>query len=84
MTEVEWYFQLAETEMSEPSNFGRMLASVSREGCRRTPQDQAEAATAHRRILDWLRAMPNNEAGVLQAGYEPRDWPRACAPGLAI
>ena len=77
LTEVEWYFQLAEAEMSAPSNFGRMLASVSSDGYWRTPEDHAEAATAHRRIRVWLCAMPNNEAGVLQAAYEPREWPRA-------
>ena len=72
---IQWFFQLAETEMSAPSNFGRILASVSPEGRWRTPEDQAEAARAHHRILEWLRAMPNNEAGVLQAAYEPRKWP---------
>jgi len=77
LTEVEWYFQLAEAEMSAPSNFGRMLASVSTEGYWRTPEDHAEAATAYRRIRRWLYAMSNNEAGVLQAAYEPREWPRA-------
>jgi hypothetical protein len=77
LAELEWYFQVAETEMSAPSNFGRMLASVSPEGYRRTPEDQVEAASAHRRIREWLHAMPNNEAGVLQAAYELRDWPRA-------
>ena len=77
LTEIEWYFQLAETEMSAPSNFGRMLASVSPDGYWRTPEDQAEAASAHRRVRGWLLAMPNNEAGVLQAAYDPRDWPRA-------
>jgi hypothetical protein len=75
--EVEWYFQLAETEMSPPSNFGAMVASVSPGGTWRTPEDQAEAATAHRRIRRWLYAMPNHEAGVLQAAYELRPWPRA-------
>ena len=49
LTEVEWYFQLAEAEMSAPSNFGRMLASVSSDGYWRTPEDHAEAATAYRR-----------------------------------
>jgi hypothetical protein len=73
--ELEWYFQLAETEMTAPSNFGRMLASVSPGGYSRTPEDQAEAAMAHRRILGWLRAMPNNQAGVLQAAFELRELP---------
>jgi hypothetical protein len=75
LLEIEWFFQLAENEMSVPSNFGRILASVSPEGYRRTPEDRVEACTAYRRILGWLRAMPNSEAGVLQAAYEPRPWP---------
>jgi hypothetical protein len=73
--QLEWYFQFAETEMTAPSNFGRMLASMSPGGYCRTPEDQAEAAVAYRRILGRLRAMPSNEAGVLQAAFEPREWP---------
>jgi hypothetical protein len=79
-TELHWFFHVAESEIGLESNFGRLLSSVSAEGEWRTPDDHAEAAHAHRRILGWLRAMPNNEAGVLQAAYEPRDWPRGvCA-----
>jgi hypothetical protein len=59
--ELNGFFSVAESEM----------------GHWRTPEDHADAALAHRRILGWLRAMPNNEAGVLQATYESRDWPRA-------
>ena len=77
LAEVEWYFQLAETEMGAPSNFGRVLASVGPDGHWRTPEDQAEAVTAYRRIRTWLYAMPNSEAGVLQAAYEPKPWPAA-------
>jgi len=75
--ELEWFFDVAEMELAAPSNFGRMLASVSPEGYSRTPEDQVDAAIAHRRILGWLRAMPNHEAGGLQVAYESRDWPRA-------
>lgn len=74
--ELEWFFEVAETELEAPSNFGRMLASVSPEGYSRTPEDQLEAAVAHGTILRWLRAMPNNEAGVLQVAYEPCLLPR--------
>jgi hypothetical protein len=73
-SELERYFELAETEMTSPSNFGRTLASVGPEGYVRTPEDQVEAAVAYRRILGWLRAMPNNEAGVLQVAFELREW----------
>lgn len=74
--EVAWYFQLAEAEMSCPSNFGRMLSSIAPDGRWRTPEDQADAAGAHARIRRWLYAMPNHEAGVLQVAFEPRDLPR--------
>jgi hypothetical protein len=77
VAEVEWYFQCAEAEMCAPSNFGRVLASVGPDGSRRTSEDQADAARAHRHIRRRLYAMPNNEAGVLQVAYEPRHWPRA-------
>jgi hypothetical protein len=76
-TELHWFFNVAESEMGLESNFGRLLSSVSSEGYWRTPEDHADAAHAQRRILGWLRAMPNHEAGVLQTAYEPRDWPRA-------
>jgi hypothetical protein len=76
-TELHWFFNVADSEIGLQSNFGRLLSSVSAEGRWRTPEDHAEAAHAHQRILGWLRAMPNNEAGVLQAAYEPRDWPRS-------
>jgi hypothetical protein len=76
-TELQWFFTVAESEMGLESNFGRLLSSVSTEGHWRTPEDHAEAAHAHRRILGWLRTIANNQAGVLQTAYEPREWPRA-------
>jgi hypothetical protein len=76
-TELDWFFNLAEIETGAPSNFGRLLSSVADDGHRRTPDDQAEALRSYRRILGWLRAMPDSDAGVLQAAYEPHDWPRA-------
>jgi hypothetical protein len=75
--ELYWFFNLAESEMGPESNFDRLLSAVSAERQWHTTEDQAEATHAHRRILGWLRAMPNHQAGVLQATYEPRDWPLA-------
>jgi hypothetical protein len=40
-----------------------------------TPEDAAEASHAQRTIRRWLLAIPNADAGVLQAAYEQRDWP---------
>jgi hypothetical protein len=74
--ELHWFFNVSDSEIGLESNFGRLLSSASAEGHWRTPEDHAEAAHTHRRIRGWLRAMPNHEAGVLQAAYEPRDWPR--------
>jgi len=75
-TELEWFFNGAEGEMGNDSNFGRMFSSVRDNGEWRTPEDHAEAAHAYYRIRGWLRAMPDSDAGVLQAAYEPRSWPR--------
>jgi hypothetical protein len=74
--ELSWFFNAAEGELGDESNFGRMFSSVSDRGDWRTPEDHAEAAHAYYRIRDWLRAMPDPDAGVLQAAYEPRQWPR--------
>ncbi len=75
--ELEWFFNLAGSDMGDVSNFGRLLPPVDEEGERRTIEDHAEAAHSYRVIRGWLRAIPDSDAGVLQAAYEPRCWPRA-------
>jgi|HubBroStandDraft_1064217.scaffolds.fasta_scaffold74123_3 hypothetical protein len=74
--EVLWFFVLAECEMGNRSNFAESLGRRANLWDHKTPEDFVEAAHKHRRIQDWLRAMPSSEAGVLQAAYDPRCWPR--------
>lgn len=75
-TELEFFFNGAEGQMGDESNFGRLFSSVSNSGEWRTPEDYVEVARTYYRIRGWLRAMPDSDAGVLQAAYEPRPWPR--------
>jgi hypothetical protein len=82
--ELEWFFNLADSDMGDVSNFGRLLPPVDEEGERRTMEDHAEAAHAYRVIRGWLRAIPDSDAGVLQTAYEPRCWPRAVRNELGL
>jgi hypothetical protein len=75
--ELLWFFVLSECEMGDRSNFAEGLGARANLWDHKTPEDFVEAAHKHRKILDWVRAMPSSEAGVLQAAYEPRCWPRA-------
>jgi hypothetical protein len=83
-TELAWFFNAAEGELGDESNFGRLFSSVSNSGEWRTPEAHVEAARAYYRIRAWLRAMPDSDAGVLQAAYEPRPWPRRVRQELKL
>jgi len=76
-TELDWFFNRAECDMGVRSNFhaalSRHIARTDRE--RATPEDAAEASHAHRTIRGWLHAIPDADAGVLQAAYEQCAWP---------
>jgi len=39
-------------------------------------EDAVEALRTYQRIRGWLLAIPDREAGVLQAAYETRPWPK--------
>jgi hypothetical protein len=71
--DLEWFFNRAESDMGAQSNFQAVL------GRHRpmTSEDMAEACHRHRRIRSRLKAIPDAEAGVLQAAYELRAWPVA-------
>jgi hypothetical protein len=61
--------------MGVRSNFHAVLSGQLAPSEGVTPEDAAEASHAQRRIRGWLLAIPNADAGVLQAAYEQRDWP---------
>jgi hypothetical protein len=72
--ELVWFFNRFEPDMGISSNFhAALLAGLH--APRVTPEEAAEASHAHRRIRRWLGAIPDSDAGVLQAAYVQRDWP---------
>jgi hypothetical protein len=73
--ELEWFFNLAESDMGDVSSFGRLLLPVDEGDEWRTIEDRVEAAHAHRTIRGWLKAIADSDAGVLQAAYVMRPWP---------
>jgi hypothetical protein len=81
--ELAWYFTEAETASSFAfSNFEPLsdTALSGRSGTRSkegdwSADDRMAAALAARTIRKWLYAMPNRQAGILQAAFTPRDWP---------
>ncbi len=81
-TELDWFFNRAECDMGVGSNFHAVLDRHLARSERKTPEDAAEASHAHRTIRRWLLAIPDADAGVLQAAYEQRDWPGALVDEL--
>jgi hypothetical protein len=75
--ELDWFFNRAECDMGNQSNYLAMLGRHGPGSLMPSPEDAAEAAHRARRIRGWLRAMASSDAGVLQCAYELRDWPVA-------
>jgi hypothetical protein len=75
--ELEWFFNRAECEMGVRSNFMSVLEGAHSGETVPTPEEAATAAHGYRRIRGWLGAIPDSDAGVLQAAYEIRPWPSA-------
>jgi hypothetical protein len=75
--ELEWFFNRAECDMGIRSNFVAVLGSRYSCGDDPTPEQAATVAHSYRRIRTWLLAIPDSDAGVLQAAYEIRPWPSA-------
>jgi hypothetical protein len=61
--ELEWFFNRAKSDMGAQSNFQAAFGTH----CPITPEDAAEACRRYRRIRSQLKAIPDAEAGVLQA-----------------
>lgn len=74
--ELEWFFNAVECDMGLRSNWYLALGPDCPTAVEGTPEDFVEAAHVERLIRGWLRALPDPEAGVLQAAYETRLWPR--------
>jgi hypothetical protein len=72
--ELQWFF-MAEDGNTYPSNFGRMLSSVTDDGEWRTLEDHARAVRRHRVIRSHLKSITDSDAGVLQCAYAPVAWP---------
>jgi hypothetical protein len=73
--ELEWFFNRAECDMGDQSNYLAMLGRHGPGSAIPSPEDAAEAAHRARRIRGWLTAMESADAGVLQCAYELRAWP---------
>jgi hypothetical protein len=74
--ELDWFFNRAECDMGVSSNYEQALGARSA-SAHRTPEDAADAAHRCRRIRNWLKAIVDSDAGILQASYELRPWPVA-------
>jgi hypothetical protein len=78
--EVDWFFATADLPAGFVSNFEAMVSAKVSRGPRPCSDDGLEerldAIGLKRTILACLRRMPDHDAGVLQAAYEPRPWPR--------
>lgn len=70
-TELQWFFTMAESDMGSRSNFGPAIGQPHDD----SPESRAQAARAHRTILEWLRQIGDPHAGVLQMAYQARPWP---------
>jgi hypothetical protein len=75
--ELVWFFATTDEEVSTlPSNFALTLPSA-REHEGPSAEDLADALHDRRRIRDWLRSIPDSDAGVLQVAFESGTWPEA-------
>ena len=80
--ELDWFFNRAECDMGNQSNYLAMLGPYGPGSALPSPEDAALASHRERRIRGWLRAMDSSDAGVLQCAYELRAWPVALYDAL--
>jgi hypothetical protein len=75
--ELDWFFNRAECDMGNQSNYLGMLGRHGPGSAMPSPEDAVEAAHRARRIHDCLSSLNRGDAGVLRCAYELRDWPVA-------
>jgi hypothetical protein len=68
--ELDWFFNLAECDMGDRSNYFAMLGRQEPD----TMEDRAEACHARRLIRRRLLNLGSHDAGVLQVAYAARPW----------
>jgi hypothetical protein len=73
--ELDWFFNRAECDMGNQSNYLAMLGPYGPGSAIPSPEDAAEASHRARRIRRWLTSITSPDAGVLQCAYELRNWP---------
>ncbi len=73
--ELDWFFNRAECDMGNQSNYLAMLGRHGPGSAIPSPEDAVDAAHRARLIHRSLRAMDPTDAGVLQCAYELRPWP---------
>jgi len=74
--DLEWFFNMAECDMGDQSNYLAMLGLDGPGSGIPSPEDAAEAVHRHRRIRDRLLSIADSDAGVLQCAYEHHPWPQ--------
>ncbi|MGO8998003.1 MAG: hypothetical protein ACLQVI_32175 [Polyangiaceae bacterium] len=73
--ELDWFFNRAECDMGNQSNFLAMLGRHGPGSAIPSPEDAVDAAHRARLIHRSLTAMDSADAGVLQCAYALRAWP---------
>ncbi len=80
--ELDWFFNRAECDMGNQSNYLAMLGRAGPGSAIPSPEAAVEAAHRARLVHRWLKAMDPADAGVLQCAYELRPWPIALYDAL--
>jgi hypothetical protein len=81
--ELFWFFNEAEAEVDQPSNFCAMLAGMSPDSLEAVER-RAEALHSAGKIRTRLQAIPPGDARMLESLYRERAWPEAVEKALGV
>lgn len=82
-SELRWFFNEAESEVDQPSNFEGLVAGASRTSLEEVER-RAEALHSAGKIRDRLRAVPLSCARTLEALFRERAWPPRVEEALGV
>ncbi len=71
--ELEWFFSVEGVELEQRSNFMDSLVPVQH----RADAEPSDEAGVYRVIFGHLGEVGDPDAGVLEAAYAPREWPKS-------